>query len=212
MSNVYRAGAGLAALALVLITLANATQTASALVLGTVTFRTGQASTTAAVSFATNATGSGANEVWVHVTDADLPASPSATTTVAVRSTIDGTGFALMVTLESSGGGTVNYSGKLTLTAATSNAASGSLQSTHGGTVTATYTDTTTNFGSVGIPKNLTVDAVGPVFSGLTPSDGTITKTASQTYKINIKDVDSGVDETAGTYGFLFNLDSTVFP
>ena len=49
------------------------------------------------------------------------------------------------------------------------------------------------------------VDSKGPEFSGLTPGDGTITKTSAQTYKINIKDADSGVDETAGTYGFLIN-------
>ena len=180
--------------------------------LGTVTFNQGTSTASDAVSYGTNDTTSLGAIVAVHVVDTDLNANNASTT---VTSDSDGTGITFNLTTRAAGKvsglfviGTSTGTTTVTLRTGQSGVVLPMLKAAHGDTITATYTDTTTNFGTVGIPKTMTVDANGPTFLGMSPASGTITKTAAQTYAISIKDTDSGVNETAGTYGFLINTTS----
>ena len=210
MKNTFRVLTLVGAVALLLGILMSGSGTVSAQVLGTVTFKDGTSTDATAVSFGTNDTSSLGAIVAVHVLDADLVANNNTST---VKSDSDGTGITLPLISRTATGtvsglfvlGTNTGTTTIVINANGATATLPVLKTKHGDSVTATYTDATTNFGNVDIAKILTVDAKGPEFSGLTPGDGTITKTSSQTYQVNVKDASSGVNETAGTYGFLIN-------
>ena len=181
-------------------------------VLGTLAFKNGTSTASDAVSYGTNDITSLGAIVAVHVADADLLTSNN---TSKVTSDSDGTGITVPLISRASGKasglfviGTSTGTTTVTLRTGQSGVVLPMLKTAHGDTITATYTDETTSFGTVGIPKTMTVDANGPTFLGMSPASGTITKTAAQTYSISIKDTDSGVNETAGTYGFLINTSS----
>jgi hypothetical protein len=180
--------------------------------LGTVTFNQGTSTASDAVSYGTNDITSLGAIVAVHVVDTDITTNNNTST---VTSDSDGTGITVPLISRASGRasglfviGTSTGTTTVTLRTGQTGVVLPMLKTAHGDTITATYTDETTNFGTVGIPKTMTVDANGPTFLGMSPASGTITKTAAQTYSISIKDTDSGVNETAGTYGFLINTSS----
>jgi hypothetical protein len=194
---------------------------AQAASLGTVTFRSGAASSSAVVAYATNQTGNkatlNAHEIWVHVYDPDTTTGAINTRTTNVISTSDGTGLTITTTricptCNNNGVWTSTsywFSGKLTLLTTTYADARAELKTKHGDTVTATYTDTSPPAGAaINVPTTLKIDAVGPKLDKLTPADGTIinsTDQATQVYSVEITDADSGVDTALAASGILTN-------
>ena len=74
------------------------------------------------------------------------------------------------------------------------------LQTAHGETVTASYTDSTaTTGGSVTVTDDLEVDGEPPQITNVLPADGTITDDKTPGYSAEVLDEDSGVDETANS-------------
>ena len=72
------------------------------------------------------------------------------------------------------------------------------LKTSHGETVTASYTDTSaTTGGTIIASDTLEVDGEPPKISAVTPSDGTITDDATPGYSAEVRDEDSGVDESS---------------
>ena len=74
------------------------------------------------------------------------------------------------------------------------------LKTAHGETVTASYTDSTaTTGGSVTVTDDLKVDGEPPQITNVSPTDGTITDDKTPGYSADVRDEDSGVDETANS-------------
>lgn len=72
------------------------------------------------------------------------------------------------------------------------------LKTSHGETVTASYTDTSaTTGGTITASDTLEVDGEPPKISSVTPSDGAITDDATPGYSAEVRDEDSGVDESS---------------
>ena len=196
MKNGYRAAPILVALAVLFMSVLGLRSVVHAQALGTVEIKTFGAiaalaadSTTSTTDVAWGTTASTTNTVNVvaiRLEDADLAGTN--TTTVAVKSDTDSIGFGVVVTEV---GATGIFTAALTLTTESSSTVN-QLGAEHGDTVTATYTDTNTAFGTVTIPDTMSVDVEGPEISELDPGDGTVTDSVS-TYTAEVVDTDSGV-------------------
>ena len=234
MKNTFRVLTFVGAVALLLGLLVSGSSTVAAQAtcdnncLGTVTFSTNayqEGDDLVPLEYGTNDQESTGSIIGVRLEDVDLADSSRnpESTTVRVVSGSDSAGFDLVLQRTRSLSG--DYVGTFVLATSTMPATSRSIiidsssdrsdvevptiRTKHGDKVRVTYTDMSVALGSsVGIPNVLTVDTKGPVFSGLTPADGTISKTAAQTYAVTAKDTDSGVDESS-PYGFLISTAET---
>jgi hypothetical protein len=218
VKNTFRALTFIGAVALLLSLLVSGSSTVAGAELADVQFRSGPDLDSSKVEFGTNDTstpsGVDGSNVAVHVIDDTEGAVPDVK--VRITSGSDSQGFDLTLTREGTSATTSTYIGALRLgTMSTSSPPVGApmIKVKHGDTVTASYTDTGTDFGGdVGVIAALTVDTKGPVFSGLSPAGGTITKTPAQIYAVTAKDRDSGIDETRGTFGFRISSAGPILP
>ena len=118
---------------------------------------------------------------------------PGATLTPLVRNPTRDVSFSLALTETAAPGaaeGTVQYTGSFDVVqVAEEDPPAGDLGATHGDTIQVIVAP---------LFNSLTVDTVGPVLSNLMPSDGTITNAETLVFSVEVRDEDSGVDETVG--------------
>ena len=146
---------------------------------GTVSFKNG--TSTSAADLQSVTVGS---QVAVHVVDADLAGATS--TTVTVVSDSDPAGFTLTLNAVA----TDVFSGLFEIAPSTlATATPPRLRAANGGTVITRYADA-----SPAITRADSLVVAGPVFSNLSPADGTITRASTQILSVEITDGVSGIN------------------
>ena len=195
MKNVIRAAPILAALALFLGILGIVQQEQSGTAYaaeGSLNIRAATSTTSTALSFATYN-----REVGVIVVDSDL--AGDGTMTVAVKSSSDSTGITLTLNESAAADGTFSALLKIATTTSTSTPTA-VIKTADGDTVTVNYTDASP---AVVTPATLTVETGKPTISNLSPGNATITKVASHTLSVEVKDSQSSID--VDSIKFLFD-------
>ena len=146
---------------------------------GTVSFKSG--TSPSAPNLQSAAVGS---QVAVHVVDADLTDATS--TTVTVVSDSDTAGFTLTLHAVASD----TFSGLFEIARSTvATATMPMLRAANGGTVITRYADA-----NPAVTRADSLLVAGPVFSNLSPADGTITRASTQILTVEITDAVSGIN------------------